>query len=149
MTNEQINQLILALQSQLKAEESSDNTQEEGQESNNNNQEESQESKGEEVETNGNPLNDNEEIKQGIDANFEENINIQEPKGADEILTQSIDLRFGTYESKLQQCREEIDKLKVALNMIMTRIDLVEDVTDKFIEVDSDSLLTESIKLLV
>ena len=72
-----------------------------------------------------------------------------EPVGVEEPLTSNIDERFATAFQQYQEVKQELDKLKVAINEIMTRVDLVQEVTDKVATVDHDTLLTESIKLLV
>ena len=97
--------------------------------------------------TNGTQQEDNTELNTGHNTEFEESTTAteQEPTGTNDVLMQSIDLRFATYEKRLTVFATEFDKLKVAVNNIMTRIELVEDITDNITEVDNDELLSESL----
>ena len=51
--------------------------------------------------------------------------------GTEQVATANIDERFATALEQYNALKQEVDKIKVALSEIMTRIDLVQEVTDK------------------
>ena len=101
------------------------------------------------IKDNTDAIKDNEDITDALKTDYEETAQAQETTGAQEVLAQSIDERFATYEAKLTQALISIDALQVDLARIMTHIDLIEDVTDNFVTIDHDALLTASIKSLI
>lgn len=88
-------------------------------------------------------------IVAGVKSSFEEETTATETIGVEQLLSANFDERFGTLTNELSDIKIEMDKMKVALSEILTRIDLVQEVTDKVTTVDHDTLLSESIKLLI
>jgi hypothetical protein len=84
-----------------------------------------------------------------VDATFEEPTNAQETQGTQEDNGTNYDQMFASYDKRLLEQAMEIDKLKLFCSEIGTRLELVSEITDKVVTVDHDSLLTDSIKLLV
>lgn len=105
-----------------------------------------EEKKNIEPQTNGKITDD---VKQGPDVAFEEPASGTETLGVEGVLSANLDQRFATLTASYQQLAAEMDKMKIALSEILTRIDLVQEVTDKVTTVDHDTLLSESIKLLI
>jgi len=99
-----------------------------------------------EPQTNGKLTDD---VTPKVDATFEQSTNAQEVNGVEQMLGANLDQRFATMQKELTETRIELDKVKVVLSEILTRIELVQEVTDRVTTVDHDSLLSESIKLLV
>lgn len=85
----------------------------------------------------------------GVDTGFEQSTTATETDGVEQVLAANFDQRFATILTQYTELKMEMDKMKVALSEIMTRIELVQEVTDKVTTVDHDTLLTESIKLLI
>lgn len=88
-------------------------------------------------------------VKPGVESTFEENTTATETAGVEQVLAANFDQRFATMLTQYTELKVEMDKMKVALAEILTRIELVQEVTDKVTTVDHDTLLSESIKLLV
>lgn len=99
-----------------------------------------------EPQTNGKITDD---VTPKVDTQFENPAPMEEPNGVEQVLHANFDQRFATFTKELAILKSEMDKMKVVLSEIMTRIELVQEVTDKVTTVDHESLLTESIKLLV
>lgn len=99
-----------------------------------------------EPQTNG-KVTDN--IQAGVNTSFEESTVATETAGVEQVLQANFDQRFATMLTQYTELAAEMDKMKVALAEIMTRIELVQEVTDKVTTVDHDTLLSESIKLLI
>lgn len=98
-----------------------------------------------EPQTNGKITDD---ITPKVDTQFEESTDAQETVGVDQLLSSNIDVRFATFQGEYDNLKMEVDKLKVAMAEILTRIELVQEVTDKVVTVDHDSLLGEAVRLL-
>lgn len=88
-------------------------------------------------------------VKPGVDVAFEQSTTATETAGVEQVLSANFDQRFATFTTELTNLKVEMDKMKVALSEILTRIELVQEVTDKVTTVDHDTLLSESIKLLI
>jgi len=146
MDNEQIRMLIANLQSQLTDENVVNDVVETGVTDTTTVVEENNPQ--DENITNGG-LEDDTVIVNAVDTTFEETSTDVEVIGVDELLSQSIDLRLATMQGEIDKVKTENDKLKVALSQILSRISLVETVTDKVVTVDTDTLLTDSIKMLI
>lgn len=99
-----------------------------------------------EPQTNGKITDD---VKPGVSSEFEEATTATETAGVEQVLAANFDQRFATILTQYTELKVEMDKMKVALAEIMTRIELVQEVTDKVATIDHDTLLSESIKLLV
>jgi hypothetical protein len=84
-----------------------------------------------------------------VNTTFEESTNASEVIGTEQVLEANVDQRFATMQTQITEMKIGFDKMQVALAEILTRIELVQEVTDKVTTVDHDSLLTESIRLLV
>lgn len=111
-----------------------------------NDNDELEEQKNIEPQTNGKITDD---VKPGVKSEFEEPASGTETIGVEGVLAANLDQRFATLTAENQKLAAEMDKMKIALSEILTRIDLVQEVTDKVTTVDHDTLLSESIKLLV
>lgn len=86
----------------------------------------------------------------GPKSKFEESTAALEVAGTEAAVTVNYDEKFATIAKEYALLMGKIDKLEVAMSQILTRIDLVQEVTDKVVApVTHDSLLAESIKLLV
>lgn len=99
-----------------------------------------------EPQTNGKVTDD---ITPKLDTSFQESTTATETVGVEQMLSANFDKRFATILTQYTELKMEVDKMKVALSEILTRIELVQEVTDKVTTVDHDSLLSESIKLLI
>lgn len=126
--------------------ENNNNDSEEREEMSPNGQGELEEGKQIEPQTNG-KITDN--VEPGVDSTFQEATTATETAGVEQVLAANFDQRFATILTQYTELKVEFDKMKVALAEIMTRIDLVQEVTDKVTTVDHDTLLSESISLLV
>lgn len=99
-----------------------------------------------EPQTNGKITDD---VTPSVDVSFEQSTTATETAGVEQVLSANLDQRFATMLKNYTDVKAEVDKMKVVLSEIMTRIELVQEVTDKVTTVDHDTLLSESIKLLV
>lgn len=99
-----------------------------------------------EPQTNGKITDD---VSPSVNTAFEESTEATEVQGVEQVLEANLDQRFATMLKNYTDVKAEVDKMKVVLSEIMTRIELVQEVTDKVTTVDHDTLLTESIKLLI
>jgi len=97
--------------------------------------------------TNGAPVED--DVTPKVDAEFTAPADGVETVGTQNDNGTNYDAMFASYEKRLSDQAVEIDKLKVFCAEIGTRLELVQEITDKVTTVDHDSLLTDSIKLLV
>lgn len=99
-----------------------------------------------EPQTNGKITDD---VTPEVDVAFEQSTTATETAGVEQVLEANLDQRFATMLKNYTEVKAEVDKMKVVLSEIMTRIELVQEVTDKVTTVDHDTLLSESIKLMV
>lgn len=99
-----------------------------------------------EPQTNGKITDD---VTPSVNTTFEESTTATETKGVEQVLEANLDQRFATMLKNYSDVKAEVDKMKVVLSEIMTRIELVQEVTDKVTTVDHDTLLSESIKLMI
>lgn len=105
-----------------------------------------EEKPGIEPQTNGKITDD---VTPKVDVEFEEDTTAEETIGVEEVLSANLDQRFATIATDYAKLKAEMDKMKVVLSEIMTRIELVQEITDKVTTVDHDTLLSESIKLMI
>lgn len=99
-----------------------------------------------EPQTNGKITDD---VTPSVNTTFEESTAATETMGVEQVLEANLDQRFATMLKNYTDIKAEVDKMKVVLSEIMTRIELVQEVTDKVTTVDHDTLLSESIKLMI
>lgn len=106
-----------------------------------------EESKQIEPQTNGKITDD---IAPGVDVAFEQSTTATEVSGAEQVISANIDERFATVLQEITTLKMEQDKINVAMSQILTRIELVQEVTDKVVSpISHDTLLTDAVKLLV
>lgn len=160
MSKEEIMKMIEMLQKEADKISSNENPQpeesftEDGNEPVVNENDEVEEQKQIEPQTNGEITDDipyKEDAKAGIteEPSGESTSVAGEVVGFEDMLANNFDERWATIQSNYDILKAEQDKMKVALSEILTRIELVQNVTDKVTTIDHDTLLTESIKLLV
>lgn len=80
---------------------------------------------------------------------YENPTNAVEVVGAEQPVTFNYDEKFATIAKEYAVLAGAIDKLNVQMAQILTRIDLVQEVTDKVVTPDHDTFLTQAVSLLV
>lgn len=85
----------------------------------------------------------------GPKSNFEAPTTAVEVVGTELPVTVNYDEKFATIAKEYAVLAGAIDKLNVQMAQILTRIDLVQEVTDKVVTPDHDTFLTQAVNLLV
>lgn len=80
---------------------------------------------------------------------YEAPTNAVEVVGTELPVTVNYDEKFATIAKEYAVLAGAIDKLNVQMAQILTRIDLVQEVTDKVVTPDHDTFLTQAVNLLV
>lgn len=80
---------------------------------------------------------------------YENPTNAVEVVGTELPVTVNYDEKFATIAKEYAVLAGAIDKLNVQMAQILTRIDLVQEVTDKVVTPDHDTFLTQAVNLLV